>query len=100
VSVTATVATRRRQGQAWQVMIVATRKKKPEADASELARGYSVIVEEMRGAVPRVRREAHGGRVGRVEVAILETRHEVTKKVDRDEVQGIAEGVLARKSRR
>jgi chromosome segregation ATPase len=145
-----------------EVMLVATRKKKGDGDASDVARGFVVVIEEMRGQFrafgekltalddrvtagfaemgDRLGRVEHGlarverrvgqleervgqlevrvgqlevrvgqleervghveVRLGQVEVAILETRHDRKKKVDRDEVGGIVEGVLARKARR
>jgi predicted RNase H-like nuclease (RuvC/YqgF family) len=136
-------------------MLVATRRKKGQGDGSEITRGFSVVVEEMRGhfkvfgeqlsllgekvtrlddrvtrlddrvtrlddRVARLdervttldervtkldermglRFERVEHKIGLLEVAVLEVGHELRKKVDRDEVEAIVEGVLARKARR
>ncbi|HEY1693163.1 MAG TPA: hypothetical protein VGG39_13435 [Polyangiaceae bacterium] len=121
-----------------------TRRKKGNGDDSELARGFAVVVEEMRGhfkvfgeqlslqgdrlakveekvtrldeKVTRLDEKVTGldekvtrldqrmerveHRLGLVEVAVLEVGREVKRKVDRDDVEAIVEGVLARKARR
>jgi hypothetical protein len=110
--------------------VATTRRKKGNGDDSELARGFSVVVEEMRGHFKvfgeqlslqgdrlarvedkvtrldekvtrldeRMDRVEH--RLGLVEVAVLGVGRELKRKVDRDEVEAIVEGVLARKASR
>jgi archaellum component FlaC len=117
--------------------VATTRRKKGNGHDSELARGFAVVVEEMRGhfkvfgeqlslqgdRLTRVEEKLTGldekvtrldekvtgldqrmerveHRLGLVEVAVLEVGREVKRKVDRDDVEAIVEGVLARKARR
>ena len=128
-------------------MAVAARKKKDEG-ASEMARGFAIVVEEMRGhfkvfgekltslddkvmtlddkvmtldgkvtqldervsrlddrvtsgfAAMELRFERVEHEIGLLKVTVLETRQDLKRKVDRDEVEAIAERVVTRLVRR